>query len=82
MAPRSQWRGFLKFSLVSVPVKAYSATTGGGASNSKAKRVQSGNEKPGNLERGGAALAPPEMRDGYKGFTEDVSKSGAKPKDK
>lgn len=27
MAPRSTWKGFLKLSLVSVPVKAYSATT-------------------------------------------------------
>lgn len=30
MAARSQWKGFLKLSLVSVPVKAYSATTSGG----------------------------------------------------
>jgi DNA end-binding protein Ku len=31
MAPRSTWKGFLKLSLVSVPVKAYTATvTGGG----------------------------------------------------
>jgi DNA end-binding protein Ku len=29
MAARSQWKGFLKLSLVSVPVKAYSATTSG-----------------------------------------------------
>src|SRR4051794_6623088 len=30
MAPRSQWRGFLKFSLVSVPVKAYGVLVSGG----------------------------------------------------
>jgi DNA end-binding protein Ku len=30
MAARSQWKGFLKLSLVSVPVKAYSATTSAG----------------------------------------------------
>ena len=30
MAARSQWKGFLKLSLVSVPVKAYSASSSGG----------------------------------------------------
>lgn len=30
MAARSSWKGFLKLSLVSVPVKAYTATAGGG----------------------------------------------------
>src|SRR6516164_3017231 len=30
MAARSQWKGFLKISLVSVPVKAYTATTSAG----------------------------------------------------
>lgn len=30
MAARSQWKGFLKISLVSVPVKAYTTTTSGG----------------------------------------------------
>lgn len=30
MAARSQWKGFLKISLVSVPVKAFSAATSGG----------------------------------------------------
>ena len=30
MAARSQWKGFLKLSLVSVPVKAFSTTTSGG----------------------------------------------------
>lgn len=30
MAPRSTWKGFLKLSLVSVPVKAYTATTSSG----------------------------------------------------
>ncbi len=30
MAPRSTWKGFLKLSLVSVPVKAYTATVSGG----------------------------------------------------
>jgi DNA end-binding protein Ku len=30
VAPRSTWKGFLKLSLVSVPVKAYTATTTGG----------------------------------------------------
>lgn len=29
MAPRSSWKGYLKLSLVSVPVKAYTATGGG-----------------------------------------------------
>ncbi len=32
MAARSQWKGFLKLSLVSLPVKAYSTTTSGGGS--------------------------------------------------
>jgi DNA end-binding protein Ku len=31
MAARSQWKGFLKISLVSVPVKAYTTTTSGGS---------------------------------------------------
>src|SRR5207302_1878732 len=45
-----------------------------------AKRVQGGTDKANPLERGGATPAPPEYRDGYKGFTEDVSKpaSGVK----
>src|SRR5690242_2591822 len=30
MPPRSTWKGYLKVSLVSVPVKAYSASTSGG----------------------------------------------------
>src|SRR5262245_35737169 len=30
MAARSQWKGFLKLSLVSVPVRAYTATAAGG----------------------------------------------------
>src|SRR5262245_15780220 len=30
MAARSQWKGFLKISLVSVPVKAYTAAASGG----------------------------------------------------
>lgn len=30
MAARSSWKGFLKLSLVSVPVKAYTATASGG----------------------------------------------------
>jgi DNA end-binding protein Ku len=30
MPPRSTWKGFLKLSLVSVPVKAFTATAGGG----------------------------------------------------
>jgi hypothetical protein len=50
--------------------------------NAGARRVQGGDQKPNNLQQGGASLPPPEMRDGYKGFTEDVSKSGTKPKDK
>jgi len=58
------------------------AKAGGSAANSGAKRVQGGTDKPGDLNRAGAALAPPEMREGYKGFTEDVSKSGTTPKDK
>src|SRR5579885_1039655 len=31
MAPRSTWKGFLKISLVSVPVKAYTATSSAGS---------------------------------------------------
>lgn len=31
MAARSMWKGFLRINLVSVPVKAYSASSGGGA---------------------------------------------------
>src|SRR6266446_1515260 len=31
MAARSSWKGFLKLSLLSVPVKAYTATAGGGS---------------------------------------------------
>ena len=50
---------------------------GSSAANSGAKRVQGGSDKPNQLERGGAILPPPEYRDGYKTFTEDV----AKPKD-
>src|SRR5947209_12151689 len=30
MAPRSTWKGFLRINLVSVPVKAYTATASGG----------------------------------------------------
>src|SRR6476660_8038642 len=30
MAARSSWKGFIRLSLVSVPVKAYTATTSGG----------------------------------------------------
>ena len=29
MAPRSSWKGFIKLSLVSVPVKAYTASNSG-----------------------------------------------------
>src|SRR5687768_12753391 len=31
MAVRSSWKGYLKFSLVSVPIKGYSATTAAGS---------------------------------------------------
>jgi hypothetical protein len=48
--------------------------TGGSAANTGAKRVETNGEKKGPLERGGATLPPPEYRDGYKGYTEDVSK--------
>lgn len=58
------------------------SASGRSAANTGAKRVQGGNDKPNQLQQGGAVLPPPEMRDGYKGFTEDVSKSGTKPKDK
>jgi hypothetical protein len=42
--------------------------------------VDATGEKKDQLERGGATPPPPEYRDGYKGFTEDVSKpaGGAK----
>jgi DNA end-binding protein Ku len=30
MAPRSTWKGYLKLSLISIPLKAYTATSGGG----------------------------------------------------
>src|SRR6516162_4309391 len=53
------------------------AGRGASAANSGARRVEGGTDKAGNLDRGGASLAPPEYRDGYKGFTEDVSKSAS-----
>jgi DNA end-binding protein Ku len=31
MAPRSTWKGYLKLSLISIPLKAYTATSGGGS---------------------------------------------------
>jgi hypothetical protein len=53
---------------------------GKSAANTGAKRVQPTGDKKGQIERGGAAQPPEEYRDGYKGYTEDVSKSsgGAK----
>ena len=48
----------------------------------RGRRVQPGTDKAKDLQQRGAALAPPEYRDGYKGFTEDVSKSGRTPQDK
>ncbi len=56
------------------------SNTGPSAANSGAKRVQDGTGKANQLERGGASLPPEEYRDGYRGFTEDVSKTagGAK----
>jgi hypothetical protein len=56
------------------------AGSGSSAANSGAKRVQSTGDQKGDVERGGASPAPLEYRDGYKGFTEDVSKpaGGAK----
>jgi hypothetical protein len=53
---------------------------GKSAANTGAKRVQSTGDKKDHIERGGATLPPEEYRDGYKGYTEDVSKSsgGAK----
>ena len=51
--------------------------TGTSAANSGVKRVESGTDKEKQLERGGSTLPPEEYRDGYKGFTEDVSKSAA-----
>lgn len=50
---------------------------GASAANSGAKRVEGGTEKPGQLERGGTSLPPPEYRDGYKTFTEEVAKPGS-----
>jgi collagen type III alpha len=56
------------------------SNSGSSAANSGAKRIQGTGDKKDPLERGGASPAPPEYRDGYKGFTEDVSKpaGGAK----
>jgi hypothetical protein len=56
------------------------AITGTSAANSDVKRVQGGGDKANQLERGGTSLPPEEYRDGYKGFTEDVSKTGGTPK--
>src|SRR5262249_31641031 len=53
--------------------------TGASPANRGARRVQGNAEQPKDLQRGGAVLAPPEFRDGYKGFTEDVSKTGRTP---
>jgi collagen type III alpha len=55
------------------PVRGGANGTSG--ANSDVKRVQGGGDKASQLERGGASLPPEEYRDGYKGFTEDVSKS-------
>lgn len=54
--------------------------TGTSAANSGVKRVESGTDNEKQLERGGSTLPPEEYRDGYKGFTEDVSKSAGTPK--
>jgi hypothetical protein len=51
------------------------STIGSSAANSGAKRVQGGTDKAKQLEQSGASLPPEEYRDGYKGFTEDVSKT-------
>jgi collagen type III alpha len=57
------------------------ATRGATAANSGAKAVQGGGDKTTPLERGGAPLPPAEYRDGYKGYTEDVSKTGGAKKE-
>lgn len=56
------------------------AGTGASPANTGAKRVQPIGDKKDQLERGGATPPPPEYRDGYRGYTEDVSKpaGGAK----
>ncbi len=53
---------------------------GNSAANSGARRIEGGTDRKGDLQRGGA-LAPPEYRDGFKGFTEEVSKSAGQKKD-
>jgi hypothetical protein len=57
------------------------AGRGASAANSGARRVEGGTDKAGNLDRGVVAPAPAEFRDGYKGFTEDVSKSAGPKKE-
>jgi hypothetical protein len=57
------------------------AGTGRSAANTGAKRVEGGKDKAGTLERGGATLPPPAYRDGYRGFTENLSKSPQGKKD-
>jgi hypothetical protein len=53
---------------------------GKSAANTGAKRIQSTADKKDQIERGGATVPPEEYREGYRGYTEDVSKSsgGAK----
>jgi hypothetical protein len=56
------------------------AATGGSAANSGPRRVQAGSDKPNPLERGSILQPPPEYREGYRGFTQDLSKSSQPPK--
>lgn len=54
--------------------------TGKSAANRGAREIKSGSDKPNPLERGSVIQPPAEYRDGYRGFTEDLSKSSQAPK--
>jgi hypothetical protein len=56
------------------------AAAGPSAANKGARQVQSGSDKQNSLERGSIIQPPAEYRDGYRGFTQDLSKSQPPPK--
>ena len=56
-------------------------TAGRSAANTGPRRVQGGTDKQNPLERGSIIQPPAEYRDGYRGFTEDLSKSPPPKKD-
>jgi hypothetical protein len=56
------------------------SSTGRSAANTGPRRVQTGTDKQNPLERGSIIQPPAEYRDGYRGFTEDLSKSAPPPK--